>query len=249
MSKLNEQPPPPRVEVAFSFILAEIKDGRIHLYRNVMRKPYIFCRNPKYSKLHVYLFDKDVRGWLTHFIKEVTNFLLKGQEIDRILEELAGRSMSQLVDKIQDPSHVKMIESEPVVAVVLEFMHLKGRHERTMAALWEELHKFAKERGLLGSGKCRFPGGANVLSRKLTAFLKVFEQLGITIVIKRSDGSQVTIFKRSDDSSPEQSVESPEPNSSNNNGLPLMDDKTKSILHLQQRKQEIERSSNEQSEF
>ena len=135
MSKLNEQPPPPRVEVAFSFILAEIKDGRIHLYRNVMRKPYIFCRNPKYSKLHVYLFDKDVRGWLTHFIKEVTNFLLKGQEIDRILEELAGRSMSQLVDKIQDPSHVKMIESEPVVAVVIHQQVAIGQQGQAVAVV------------------------------------------------------------------------------------------------------------------
>lgn len=241
---------PERVETVFAFILVETKAERIKLYRNILKMPYILCNHEKYYKLHAYLFDDDVRNWFSHFVKEEVGFLLKIREINCILAELAGRSMSELVDKIQDPFLTRMIESEPVVAAVLEFTHIMPTdpYEVTMEVLWKELLKFAKNRGMLVLGKNRFPGGANVLSRKLTEFLKVFEQLGITIVILRSNGSKVTISRRLDDSSPKPSVESSELNSNYNNGLSLMDDKSKNILHLQQRKKEIERSSNEQSE-
>lgn len=234
-----------RVEILFEVIHSEIKAERIKVYRNVMGDPYISCIHPKYPKLETFLFDKNVRSWFTHFLKEEKGCLPKSGELNCILEELAGRSMSNMVGNIQDPCLTRIIESEPVVAVVLEFMHTKAppRYEESMASLWKELHKFAKERGLLVRGKNRFPAGANTLSGKLRKFLQVFEKLGITINNRRSNGSKVTIVRRLDDSSLEPSVESSELNSLNNNGLPLMDDQDDIISHLQQ---ENERTSYEQ---
>jgi hypothetical protein len=234
-----------RDEEALKAILAEIEHGTIKLYRNALRQPYVFCDHPKYPVMHSHLLDKDMRSWLTHFVWETKTFLLREREVDRILEELAGRSLSGLLDTIHDPALLLCIESEPVVAVVLEFMHTRTRHEGTMDALWKDLEKLARDRRLLVRGKNRFPGGPNVLSRKLAKFVPVFEHLGITVAIKRSNGSKVTLTKRSDDSSQEPSREPSAPNSGANNDFSPMDDKAARILRLQQRKQEHDRSSHD----
>ena len=240
-----------RDEEALTSILSEIESGKIKLYRNVLRQPYVFCDHPSYPSLHLHLHDKDFRGWLVHFIWKTKQFLLREREIDRILEELAGRSLSEPLNKIHDPALLQFIESEPVVAVVLEYMHVlntrdkKRSYEATMEVLWKDLKKFARSRRLLVRGKNRFPGGPNVLSRKLTVLLPVFEQLGIEIAVKRSNGCQVALSRRLDDSFPEPSTEPSAPNSGNNKGLSLKDDKTERILRLQQRKQENDRSFNE----
>lgn len=234
-----------RDEEALKAILFEIKQGTIKLYRNVLRQPYVFCDHPKYPVMHSHLLDKDMRSWLTHFIWETNKVLLREREADRILEELAGRSLSEPLDKIHDPALLQFIEAEPVVAIVLEFMHTRKRHEGTMEVLWKELKKFARGRRLLVRGKNRFPGGPNVLSRKLRVLLPVFEQLGIIIDMNRSNGCQVTLSRRLDDSSSKPSGEPSAHNSSNDKGMPSMDDKAKRISRLQQRKQENDRSSHE----
>jgi hypothetical protein len=234
-----------RDEEALKAILVEIKHGRIKLYRNVLRQPYVFCDHPRFPVMHSHLLDKDMRSWLTHFIWVTKTVLLREREADRILEALAGRSLADPLDKINDPALLQFIESEPVVAIVLEFMHTRERQEGTMDALWKELKKFARGRRLLVRGKNRFPGGPNVLSRKLALLLPVFEQLGITIDMKRSNGCQVTLTKRLDDSSKEPSGESSASNSSNGHGLSPKDDKTERILRLQQRKQSNEGNSDE----
>ncbi len=228
----------PRDEDALTAILAAVRIGQIKLYRNVLRQPYVFCDLPEYPSLHVHLHDKDFRGWLAHFIWETKNFLLKEREIDRILEELAGRSLSEGLDKIHDPALLQYIESEPVVAVLLEFMHTRDRFVPTMEVLWKELRKFARGRRLLVRGKKRFPGGPNVLSRilGLDPCAKVLERLGIILEMKRSNGCKVTLTRRLDDPATEPSGEPSAPNTSTSQGLPSKDDMAARIQRLQQRK-------------
>ena len=199
-------------------------------------------RSPQVSGIHVHLQDKDFRGWLAHFIWVTKTLLLREREIDRILEELAGRSLSEPLDRIRDPALLQFIESEPVVAIMLEFMHTKDRHEATMETLWKELKKFARGRRLLVRGKNHFPGGPNVLSRKLAPLIPIFERLGITIKIVRSNGCKVTLTRRLDDSAQEPSAESLAPKSSSNEGLSPKDDKTERILRLMKRKNPGSRS-------
>ena len=67
-------------------------------------------------------------------------------------------------------------------------------------------------------------------------FKAVFEQLGIAIDIKRSNGSKVTLTKRLDKASVQPSLESSDPNSSSDQDLSSIDDKSERILRLQQRK-------------
>jgi hypothetical protein len=155
--------------------------------------------------------------------------------------------MSQPLDKIHDPALLQYIESEPVVAVLLEFMHTRDRYEASMEVLWKELDKFGRGRRLLVRGKKRFPGGPNVLSRRLGLDMcaKVLEQLGIILEMKRSNGCKVTLTRRLDDSSKEPSAESSVPNSSITQGLPSTDDKAERMRLLQQRKQKSERNFDE----
>jgi hypothetical protein len=234
-----------RDEDALTAILAEIAAGKIKLYRNVLRQPYVFCDHPAYPGLHLHLHAKDFRGWLTHFIWKTKTFLLGEREIDRILEELAGRSLSEPLDKIHNPALLQCIEGEPVVAVVLEFMHTRDRYEASMEGLWKELEKFARGRRLLVRGKKCFPGGSNVLSRKLAEFTPVFKELAIAIEIRRSNGCKVTLARRLDDSEKEPSAESSVSKSNNGQSLSPKDDKAERIARLQQRK---ERITNDQSD-
>jgi hypothetical protein len=103
-----------RAEEALAGILAEIETGRIKLYRNIIRQPYVFCDHPDFSGLHVHLLDKDFRGWLTHFVYLSKDFLLKEREIDRILEELAGRSLSERERYFSDLSRIALETANPL---------------------------------------------------------------------------------------------------------------------------------------
>ena len=135
--------PMQRDEVALTAILGEIDAGKIQVYRNVLRQAYVFCDVPGFAALHVHLLDKDFRGWITHFIWTRMSFLLREREMNRILDELAGRSLSEPLDKTADPALLQFIEAEPVVAVVLEFMHTRERHETSMETFWKDLKRFA----------------------------------------------------------------------------------------------------------
>jgi hypothetical protein len=237
--------PTPKDADTLKAIHAEIEADRIRLYRNVLNQPYASCDHPDFPAIHAHLLDPDVRSWLAHFIWKTKGYLLREREMDRILEELAGRSLSEGLGKIHDPALLQFIESEPVVAVVLEFMHTRPRFEAKMEVLWKELRKFARNRRILVRGKKHFPGGANVLSRKLALLPHVFDQLGITIEMKRSNGCQVTLTRRSDESPKEPSAESSAANPGRGFDLSPKDDKTERVLRLQQRKQSTERSSRE----
>ena len=142
------------------------------------------------------------------------------------------------IGQIDDPALLQYIESEPVVAVLLEFMHTRDRYEQTMEVLWKELRKFARGRRLLVRGKKRFPGGPNVLSRilGLDPCAKVLERLGIILEMKRSNGCKVTLTRRLDDPATEPSGEPSAPNTSTSQGLPSKDDMAARIQRLQQRK-------------
>jgi hypothetical protein len=230
-----------REEQALAVVVHELARRGIQVYRNVLRQPYACCDVPGHPAIHAHLFDRDFRGWLVVFVCEQCDFLLREREADRILEFLAGQSLREQVQRVTDQALVQFIENEPVVAVVLEFMHTRVRHEARMEALWKELQKFARSRRLLVRGKKRFPGGANVLSRKLTLLKPILERLGIDVAIRRSNGSTVTLTRRSDDSWFEPSTEPSPPNVHEFQGLPPQDKRAERLARLEakQRKSPI----------
>jgi len=222
-------------ELALFAILEEVEAGRIRIYRNVLNQPWVFCDHPNHPSVNWQLYDRDFRGWLSNFIWERCRILPRGREIERILELLSGRSLKHHISTATDPALLEIIETEPVVAVVVEFMHGKDRHEYTMEGLWKALKKFAKERGLGSNGKRRFPGGPHVLSRKLRQFNEVFFQLGINIEIRRSNGSKVTLTGRTDCSASEASNQPSADKSPSGNALAAADGREARLAALKYR--------------
>jgi hypothetical protein len=157
---------------------AEIGNKRMQVYRNLLNQPYVIlditertdAANP--PAIHLPLFHKDVRFALTWFIWEAEGLLLHQRELDRILEALAGLSLHNRVSQVIEPVLLELLESEPTVAVIVEYLRGERpkRIELAMESLWKLLRDFACERQLLVRGKNRFPGGANVLTRKLHRF-------------------------------------------------------------------------------
>lgn len=232
-------------ELALYAVLEEVEAGRIRIYRNVLNQPWVFCDHPDHPSVNWHLFDRDFRGWFSNFIWERCRILPREREIDRILELLAGRSLQHHISTATDPALLEIIEKEPVVAVVVEFMHGKTRHEATMEGLWKVLRKFAKERGLCGTGKHRFPGGPHVLSRKLRQLKDVILQLGIKIEIRRSNGSKVTLTGRGDCSEPEASSQASTANSLSDNTLNAVDDREQRLAALKDRQRKQNSSETE----
>jgi len=227
-----------RDESALDAIIAEIDDGGIRVYQNVLQKPYIVFQINDRPQGTFYLYDESVYAWLAHFIWEEGLGLIHQRELDRILTVLAGRAMRSDLKKLDDPGLLRLVESEPVIAVALEVMHAcdSGRIEQQMAAIWKDWRKFAKDRGLLKLGRKRFPGGANVLSRQLRQLSSVLNALGISVKLKRSDGGYVTLTRTSDDSQAESSAESSSPKSMHDEDLERMDNRAALVARFQARK-------------
>jgi len=226
------------VEAALSSLLVEIETGRIEVYQNVLGQPYIIFRVPERPGGGFFLFHQDVRAWIAEFAWDGKHGLLRERDLDRILTFLRGRAMRKRLPQISDPAMLHLLRSEPVIAVVYEFMyeHATGRHEDTMEPLWKAWKVFAQERGLLRLGRKRFPGGSQVLSRLLTHFKETLLALGIAIEIKRSDGSNVTLQRSSDAPAPQSSSEACGSNPGSDKPLGAVDDKTAQIARLRELK-------------
>jgi hypothetical protein len=226
-----------QAEANLMAILDEVKARKIHLYQSVLKEPWIFFDVEGRSPGCFSLFDPAVKHWLSHYSWDKELGLLRSQELDRILSVLAGLAMATPVGKTSDPTLLRIIQSEPVVAVLLDYMHKQTatRLEFEMEKLWEVLSVFARERGMLQFGRRRFPGGSNVLSRLLRRFIPVFASLNIIVEIARSNGSKVTLC-RLDDPEPQPSAEPSTANSSNQNNLSPEDDRNRRRASLLERK-------------
>lgn len=214
----------------------EIKQARIRVYRNALNQPYVFCDHPDCPGLNVPLFHRDFRGWLCRFVWNQKQLLLHEREVDRILELLSGQSLESPVANVSDPVLLQLLEKEPLLATIVEFMEGKDKFEASVAELLGILRKFARERGLLGRMSAHFPGGPNVLSRKLTLFSPMLEQFGIKVAIRRSNGAKVTITGRKDDDSGQSSGESSAHNQAATKDLDAVDERTRRLQNLAFRK-------------
>jgi len=214
--------------VALRRMEAEIATGRIRVYRNLLDQPYICFDIDKQplADTHLHLRHKNVRGLLTQFIWKVEGILLHERDLDRILQALSGQSLSEKRDQVTDPALLELLDTEPTVAVIVEFMHARkqSKLEDTMESLWKTLRDFARERGMLVRGKNRFPGGANVLCRKMNRFEKDLKLFSIRFSTTHSNGCKVVI-ERLDDPTYQPSAESSAPNPLSSNDLPPKDDK------------------------
>lgn len=236
-----------RAATALEHIDSEIAAGNIAVYRNLAGEPFVSYRDsgsPGAVTKHLSLFDKDCRAWLTIVVWREMGELLVRQEVDAVLTALAGTSLAHPSTQITDPALWALVEREPVIATLVEFMHTRAgqRREGTMEEVWNELHTFAGKRGLLRRNGVSFPAGANVLSRKLRQFRLVLERLHIKVTLRRSNGCRVVI-ERLDDSRGESSAESSAVNSGDGSDLRPSDDRQRLLAALHLKKTETEHLS------
>jgi len=234
----SRAPSPARYSAALATLINEFDAGRIRVYRNVLGKPNIEFRLDGHPMGVFYLFDDDVRAWLMDFFWHAGVGLLRKGELDPILTYLAGRSLRSSCHEVDDPALLEALQTEPLLAVAVEFMHLHPteKYEQPMEALWRAWRDFAEERKLLTLGKKKFPGGANVLSRQLRRLASALQSLGLTVGIKRSNGSKVIITRRSDDSLTQSSSQPSASNTAPATRLRHEDDRNARIAYLHRRK-------------
>jgi hypothetical protein len=232
---------------ALKAIEGAVASGAVRFYRNALNRAYIFCDHPKYPGLHEELDHPDTRGWLSNFVWATISVLLSHSEIGCIIRVLAGMSMRDQVARITDPALLKLIEKEPVLMVVLEFMHTRAQYEDGMDSLWTTLRKFARRRRLLVRGRKHFPGGANVLSRKLSILKPVFELLGLRVDIRRSNGCIVTLTRSADAPHFGSSAQPSARKSNVRDDLSPEDDRKRRIAELKARKASSGKKDDERS--
>lgn len=161
------QDQPNRDVLALRRLEAEIANGRIQVYRNLLGQPYVFFDidgkiiDDTHPAVHLHLFHDDVRAWLTQFIWKAEGVLLHQRELDRVLQALAGLSLREKVEQVTDPALLQLLETEPTVAVIVEFMYAatSKRLESTMLGLWKKLRDFGHERGCWSEGRTAFREG------------------------------------------------------------------------------------------
>ncbi len=223
MSELADKSPEVK---ALKALLDLIAAGKVRVYRSLNGLDYLAC----HGKLSHFKDDlpeidcpftsDDALAWVTSFGFQECDVLLKRDAVMRMLRVLKTRAMLQPVTAMDDSERLQVLQSEPTVAAVVEFMHRrKGSvFETTMEELYQQLKKFAAENSILSRGAKRFPGGANVLGRQLRSFSGLLKDLGVRVHLKRSDGSKVTLT-RLDSSCGEPSADPSVDNPNNSNDL------------------------------
>lgn len=208
------------MDAVAEFLSADVAANKIRLYRGISGTVYVRLTEPGESDRPLPIIDRPARCWLARYAYAKDCGVLGDSEIARVFNLLEGWAMNRAIALVDSSDQADLIEKEPVLAVIVEYMSTTHFIERMMYPLWEELWQFASKRKLLRLGRKHFPRGAQVLSRRLGEFRPVLFGLGIDVEIKRTpQGSKVTLRRRLDASSPEPSSEPSGPKSNQCEGF------------------------------
>jgi hypothetical protein len=194
------------VDAVAKFLSADVAASKIILSRGISGTVYVRLNEPGESDRPLPIIDRPARCWLARYAYAKGCGVLADSEIARVFNLLEGWAMNRACALVGSSDQADLIESEPVLAVIVEYMSTTHIMERMMHPLWEELWQFAGKRKLLRLGRKHFPRGAQVLSRRLGEFRPDLVGLGIDVEIKHTaKGSRVTLRRRGDASNAEPS--------------------------------------------
>ena len=218
-------------------IIEMIREGEVEVYRNKLNHPYIkLPLTEEYPKVYR-IYDDAVREWIAQVAWCNHASVLPLRHIRAIMTVLAGQSFTSHRRIAQESAVIRLLETEPLIAVIVEFMSDKETYQAGAASLWNELFKLAKDRRLLNIGKQRFPGGPNVFTKKLKCERESLATIGITIDIQRKDtGCEVTLKRTNDDPIPESSSQPSGTKVDSTNTLSATDDRQARIERLANRR-------------
>lgn len=175
-----------------------IRKGTVCIYRNSGGRVFIHTTEPGLVELNDPCPSHGCESWISQFVWQRYAVVLRQFQLTRISKLLAGRAPSPVPKAVSVRDALAVIESNPTVAAVVEFMVSRKRHEASMAAFWTVLSQLAREKGFLRIGRNRLPAGPSALSRRLSADRDVLARCGIDVKIWRSNGSRVALRKRPD---------------------------------------------------
>ncbi len=220
-----------------------IEAGRLRLARNLANRTMVFADHPAHPAIHLPLDHPDFEGWLYKFVLAETGLLLHRQEVNRLLRLLSGYARENTLDRITDGELTRVLLTEPVVAVVYEFMSASTKNplEERGQDLWKTLYAYAEEHRLLVLGRRHFPRGPQVFSRVLKKkdVVEPLKRLGIEFEIIRNNGCHIKL-RRLDAPSDEASAQSSAPKSPDDQSLQRTDAREalrEKILRLHQNRQ------------
>ncbi|MCE9561214.1 MAG: hypothetical protein K8U57_04090 [Planctomycetes bacterium] len=183
--------------------------------------------------------SNEAAEWLTDLAFNTYKTVPDCRPVRAVLRCLAGRARRAGRSTLADPLLTRLMETDPLIATVVEFVDTQPRFAGTAEDLWKKLTKFAFERRLHKLGRKHFPRGANVLTRKLKEYGDDLVQFGIEFTNTRSNGSRVTLG-RLGGSTVEPSANQSGDNSTPHHVLEQSDDSEEAMAYLQQRMTEEE---------
>jgi len=175
-----------------------IRTGTVCIYKNSGGRVFIHTTEPGLVELNDPCPSHGCESWISQFVWQRYAVVLRQFQLTRISKLLAGRAPSPVPKAVSVGDALAVLESNPTVAAVVEFMVSHERHEDSMARFWTALSKLAREKGFLRIGRNRLPAGPSALSRRLSADRDVLARCGIEVKIWRSNGSRVALRKRPD---------------------------------------------------
>ena len=241
MSELADKTPSPDVQV-LEALIKRIANNEVKVYRSVTATDYLACpggltfsTDVSLPPIDSPLSGDDTLSWLTSFGFFECRHLLKGEAVMRMQRVLKTHAMRKQEGTIHDAEALQVLQTEPVVATVVEYMQARNREETTTSQLYDNLTEFINRQRLTFRGRKGFPGGSNVLGKQLKAFKRVFKALGVCVDWKRSDGGKVTLTRV--DRTPNQpSAEASADNSNNSNDLSHEDGTSRILAALAARR-------------
>jgi hypothetical protein len=188
--------PVERREKALAAINVALADKRIEVYRDLLKQPHIIFRFPGRPDEHWLLSDERVDGLIAALLAESVPLLPYAPEVRDACLLLSGLAMRTPRTVITDVALLRLLEQEPVLEVVVEFMHdnPKNPFEVRVAKLCTDLSEFLAKYGLQGPGRRRIPT-SQWLGRKLRLHREALRALQVEVTFKRSNGSVVTLTR------------------------------------------------------
>lgn len=226
---------------AMAHIEAMIDEAKIKIGFSKFGTEQVVFTSPDNKTIELNIESKKFRELISHRVWSDLKVLLKEWELKRITDSLKGRLLSQGVVFIEPDQQLDFLDKELFIALFIEFAQSHGRYEGRAEEMYKKLHKFAKDQGPAHAYLRQFPGGPNIMTKKIRKYKKVFESMGVNVELKRNNGCQIEIKCSPDGGDKQPSAQSSAANPANQ-GVSDSDGRNVDLEALKKRKKEGPRS-------
>ena len=220
-----QEPIKPAFELALSILDEESKAGRIQIHKDLLGNFRLAIHSAEFANAEYLLRSDEARKWIRALLWEKGHLFLYGPTLRVCIDILAGQTLLNSAGLPNESESLRYLETDPLAQLLCRFAESNCCSPRTYSALqlWADLRAFDPTI-IRRSRNNAFPGGPNILIRKLRQIQHVLEELGVLIEIRRSNGCKVTL-SFVNDSIIQSSSNRPAPNANKDSQLDPLGDK------------------------